>query len=172
MKYVIISDMHDNYSNLIRVSAWCENNRVNKIICCGDLTNNETLRLLSDCVSGPIHLIRGNADVYDEDAVWQYNNICYYGRIGRIRINNINIGICHEPNYYDKVLAQGQCDTIFYGHTHKPWFSEKKYKSKGRDKEHRVRLVNPGNLGGLMYQATFAVWTVSSNRLELIVLNQ
>ena len=48
MKVVIISDVHNNTTNLKKVLDFCAKNKIGKIICCGDLSSNETLDFLND----------------------------------------------------------------------------------------------------------------------------
>ena len=44
MLIAIISDIHDNIPNLKKVLDYCRENKVEKIICCGDLATLETTR--------------------------------------------------------------------------------------------------------------------------------
>jgi len=156
----IISDIHDNLVNLEKCLTWCAKQKITEIICCGDVTNSETLRFLALAWQGLVHLVKGNMEIYDEDELKQYQNIKYYGKVGRIEFVGKIIGVCHEQYLCDKVLGQGPCEIVFYGHTHKPWQSEKG----------GAKLVNPGTLGGTFQKATFATWDIGSNKLELKIL--
>jgi putative phosphoesterase len=162
MRIVVISDIHDNIVNLEKCLSWCAANKVASIICCGDVTNRDTLRDLSNGFTGNIYLVRGNMEIFrDEDAA-EFNNIRYEGRVGRWEIGGRSIGACHEPYLIDKVLEKGDCDVIFYGHTHKPW------------EEHKsgTRLINPGTLGGMFSRATFAFWDTNKEELELKIMDR
>ena len=64
MKIAIISDIHDNLVNLKKCLDWCGQNGAEAVICCGDVTNGETLAFLRDNFRGPIHLVRGNMEIY------------------------------------------------------------------------------------------------------------
>lgn len=160
MKIVIISDIHDNLVNLKKCLNWSAKNNVKEIICCGDVTNSETLNFLSKNFIGIINLVKGNMEIYDEKEICQYNNIKYYGRVGRIKISNQNIGLCHEPFLIEKVLKLGKCIIVFYGHTHKPFIEEK----------NKVKLINSGTLGGVFTKATFAIWDSKNGSIELKLL--
>ncbi len=161
MKIAIISDVHDNPVNLKKCLDWCAANDIGDIICCGDVTNGDTLKFLSEHWRGPIHLVKGNMEIYDEAETGLYENIRYYGRTGEFNLGDKKIGLCHEPFLIDKLLANNGHDIIFYGHTHKPWQSKK----------NDVMLVNPGTLGGTFQRATFAVWDTESDNLELKILD-
>ncbi|MDP3043035.1 MAG: YfcE family phosphodiesterase [bacterium] len=160
MKIAIISDIHDNLINLKKCLNWCEENNIEELICCGDVTNSETLEFLSRNFTGKVHLVKGNMEIYGEKEVERYGNIKYYGRVGRAEINGKNVGICHEPFLIKKILEQGECDIIFYGHTHAPW----------TEKQDSITTVNPGTLGAVFQKATFAAWDSESGALELKVL--
>jgi len=160
MKVAIISDIHDNLVNLEKCLNWCQENKVKNIICCGDVTNGETLKLLAENFAGKIYLVNGNVELYDKEEIKQYKNIKYFGRIGRFELNKKNIGFCHELYLVEKILEKGKCDIIFYGHTHKPW----------EEKVHETKIINPGTLGGVFTRATFAVWDTKSEKLELKLL--
>jgi putative phosphoesterase len=164
MLIAIIADIHDNLENLMKFLSWCRENKADELICCGDVTNSETLGVLSKEFEGKIHLVSGNMEIFQKQEVEQYNNIKYYGRTGIFEIDGQTIGICHEPEFIDKILEQNDCKIIFYGHTHKPWMSSKKHK------ERFVMLANPGTLGGVLQRATFA--TMEGEKLELKILDQ
>ncbi len=161
MKIAIISDIHDNLVNLRKCLAWCEKNNIEKIICCGDVTNGETLGILAEEFGKEIFLVRGNLEIYEEEEIEPYKNYTYGGRTAIWEIGGKRVGVCHEPFLIDQVLAKGKCDIVFYGHTHQPWIEEKK----------GIQIVNPGTLGGVFTQATFAVWDTASGKLELKLLN-
>lgn len=160
MKVGIISDIHDNIINLDKCLKWCKSSNVKSLICCGDITNNQTLSKMSDKFLGDIFLVRGNADNFEDSDLKKYKNINYLGRVGQIELGSKKIGLCHEPFLIDKVLEMGDCDYIFYGHTHKPW----------EEKKDNTRIINPGTLGGMFQKATFAVLDLENNNLELKIL--
>jgi putative phosphoesterase len=180
MKIAIISDIHDNLPNLKKCLSWCAENKIEKLICAGDVTNSETLQILSENFKGEIFMIAGNGETYDEDVAAAYENINYGGRFAIFKIDGKNIGVCHEPSFIADVLkssllskeglpvlsvAEGgdgsdKCDIIFYGHTHKPWIEIK----------NGIQIVNPGTLGGVYTPATFAVWDTTKTEPELKLL--
>ena len=118
MKMAIISDIHDNLVNLEKCLAWCETQNVKQLICCGDVTNSETLAFLANNFKGIIHLVRGNVEIYNENEVGGYDNIKYYDKISIVEIDYKKVGICHEPYLIEKIIKQSLVDIIFYGHTH------------------------------------------------------
>jgi len=178
MKIAIVSDIHDNLVNLQKCLAWCKENSVEKMICCGDVTNGETLKFLSQNFSGEIFLVRGNMELYDEDELVAYSNIIDGGRTAIWDVDTKKIGVCHEPFLIKELFAkiksplsrrvpEGQgalinkLDVIFYGHTHKPWIEDRG----------GTLVVNPGTLGGVFSRATFAFYDTAKNAPELKILD-
>lgn len=159
MKFLIISDIHDNLVNLEKCVNWGREQGIENAICCGDVVNSETLEYLSKNFK-VMYLVRGNLEIYDEAEVHKYKNINYLGKFGVFEVNNKTVGLCHEPWFIKKVSEQEKCNIIFYGHTHEPWISEKD----------GLITANPGTLGGVFNKATFAVWDSISGKLELKLL--
>jgi hypothetical protein len=162
MLIAIISDIHDNIVNLEKCLEWCRKNQVEKIICCGDVTNSETISYLAANFSGEIFLVAGNMELYEENILTRYRNIKYSGEVGLKKIGGLNIGFCHQPEKIKKVfkLSDLAPDFIFYGHTHKPWLEQ----------TDKTIIANPGNAAGVFQQATFAVLDTDTKKLDLKII--
>ncbi len=159
MKIVIISDIHDNSPNLTQCLNWCQEQKIDALICCGDITNQDTLNFLAKNFPYNIYLVRGNIDSWSDSEAQEYENINFFHRIGNFSLDGYKVGICHEPYLIKKVLEK-KCHIVFYGHTHKPWVEDRK----------GVQLVNPGALEGGYQKGTFAFWDTKNKKLELKVL--
>lgn len=159
MKFVIISDIHDNLVNLEKCVNWGRTLKIKDAICCGDVVNNETLAYLAEKFK-TIYLVRGNLEIYEEAEIKKHKNINYLGRFGVFEVEEKSLGLCHEPWFIKKVLELKQSQVIFYGHTHKPWLEEKD----------GCVTANPGTLGGVFNKASFAVYDSRSGKLELKIL--
>ena len=159
MKFLVISDIHDNLVNLKKCLDWGRGEGVDNAVCCGDVVNAETLKHLAENFK-TIYLVRGNLEIYEEPEVNKYSNINYLNRFGTFEIDGRAVGLCHEPWFIKKVLELKKCNLVFYGHTHKPWIEE-------RD---GVITANPGTLGGVFNKASFAVWDSLNGKLELKIL--
>jgi hypothetical protein len=159
MQIAIISDIHDNLANLEKCLTWCRQNKVSKIICCGDLTNLDTVSYLAHNFLGEIFLVAGNAEIYEEFKLNKFKNINYCGEVGYKTIDNLKIGFYHKPKTLKKIqeLSLLNLDFIFYGHTHKPWL----------EKNNNLIIANPGTLAGTFSQATFAILDTSTKNLTL-----
>lgn len=159
MKFLVISDIHDNLANLEKCVNWVRKQEITGAICCGDIANAETLAYLVKNFK-TIYLVRGNLEIYDEMEIKKYNNINYLGRFGVFELDNKIIGLCHEPWFIKKVLELKKCNIVFYGHTHEPWLEEK----------NGLLTANSGTLGGVFNKASFAVYDSLNGRLELKIL--
>jgi len=160
----VISDIHDNLANLDKVIKYCQEQKITTMICCGDVTNSETLKYLAKKFPGTIWLALGNMELFDEEEVEQYKNINCLGRTGGyFQYKDKSIGLCHEPSLVDGLLErQPQIDIVFYGHTHRPW----------QDQKEQIKLVNPGNVANTLYAPSFAIYDPKTNESQLKLLNE
>lgn len=160
MKIGIISDTHDNLANLEIFLDWAIKNNIETIIHCGDMTESDTLRWLSRRFSDPIKIVFGNVEV-DQERFFplseKHLNIEVFKDIGQVKINNLNIAFVHQPEKIDQIIDKNDFDFIFYGHTHRPWIKQ----------EGKTIIANPGTLGGIFNEPTFAVLDSLDGRLEL-----
>jgi len=163
MKIAIVSDVHDNISNLEKFLNWCQKNKIDKIICCGDICNSATLKFFSTKFKGEIFLVSGNGEIYEKEDYQVLKNIKHYGLLGKEKIFNLNFAFCHFEKEISKMLQVSDevFDFIFYGHSHKPWL----------EKKGKTIIANPGNLAGIFFSPTFAVLDVVTKNLELKLLD-
>jgi hypothetical protein len=166
MKIAVVSDIHDNLSALNiffeLIVKETDENKIENIICCGDVTNEETLKELLSKFAGTIYLVKGNGEIYQEENLVKYKNIKYLGRYNTVELGNFKIGICHEPIFIKTLFEKEKnLSFIFYGHTHKPWLSMK----------NKATIINPGTLGGVFQKSSFAIWDSNSGKIKLKLLH-
>jgi len=167
MKIAIISDTHDNLANLKKAADWIKKEKIKTIIHCGDIFKPETIKEGLKGFDGKIHLIFSPADAdfsgIPRNSFRDIKGVEVCEEFGQIKIKNGPlIAFCHFPEIAEKLATLKKYDLIFFGHTHLPW----------ENKIGKTRLVNPGNLAGLFYKATFAVYNTKGNKLELIILEK
>ena len=165
MLIAIISDIHDNIPNLTKVLDYCRENKIEKIICCGDLASIETLDFLNDNFEGEIFFVFGNMDddylrnyPFENNA---YKNTKIFKDFGEAEIEKQKIAFVHKPEPAEELCMTGKYAFVFHGHTHKPWTEQK----------NNCTLLNPGNVANQIYPPTFAVWNTNSNNFQLIRIN-
>jgi hypothetical protein len=162
MLIAIISDIHDNLLNLEKCLNWCKSQKINTMICCGDVCDADTLKFLTKNFPGKIFLVEGNGETFTQDDLKGLKNIDYRQEAGVEKISGLNLGFCHKNRDTNKVisLSSAALDFIFFGHSHKPWL----------EKRDQTFFANPGNLSGTFYQATFATLDTKNKNLELKIL--
>lgn len=163
MLIAIASDLHDNLANWQIFNNYLNEQGITTLLFCGDLCNSETLQYIRQEFSGKIYFISGNQELYALQEAENLKNSKFLGRYGAIEIENIKIGLIHEPYYKEKLLKENdKLNFIFYGHTHKPWI----------ENEGSLVIANPGTLGGVFYRASFALLDTKNKKLELKILDQ
>lgn len=167
MKLAIISDSHDNLPNIEKTLEWIKKEKISVLIHCGDVASRETLKKILDSFSGEIFLTLGNMDKgylsrKDLSFLENITNLKIFDRKGELEIGNKKIGFTHFLGPAKTLARSQQYDLVFFGHTHKPW----------EEGVGDCRLVNPGNLAGLFYPATFAVYDPGTDQLKLKILDK
>jgi putative phosphoesterase len=172
MRIALISDIHDNIANLQKVLDFCARQKIETIICCGDLASLDTLDYINENFPGTIHYTFGNMD--DEHLVnfkfgEKYKNTFVYQNFGEAEVGNKRVAFVHYPEAAQELCQTGKYNFVFHGHTHKPWSAEASAKETRGSK--KCTILNPGNVTGTFYPPTFAVWNVENDKFELIRIN-
>jgi len=164
MSIAILSDSHDNLLNLNKTLQWINQQKINTIIHCGDICSAATLKAILDNFAGEIHYVAGNADQVAslKQLAAEEPRLTFYGKEGQLTVDDKKISFTHFPDRAKELARRGDNDLVFYGHSHKPWAE----KINGR------QMVNPGNVAGMFYKATFAVYYPSRDKLELKILER
>lgn len=162
MKIAIISDTHDNLANLEKFLSFIKKEKISAIFHCGDFTTPETLAYLSAKFNGKIFLSLGNGDLKSEilKNFSGRKKITIFENVGEISLGDKKIIFSHFLENVKNFFKE--CDLAFYGHTHKPEI----------EKIGKCILVNPGNLAGLYYKATFAVLDLKTEVPQLKILEK
>jgi uncharacterized protein len=175
MLIAIISDIHNNEVNLKKVLDYCKDNKIEKIICCGDLASIEMLKFLSENFSGNVYYVFGNMDrdqLQDLELAYQHKNIKIFQSVGEIEIGDKRVAFVHYPRVAKKLAEIGKYDFVFYGHTHKPWVSSVPLNETTADQGLKsYTMLNPGNVAGEIYPPTFAIWNTKDDKFELICIH-
>ncbi|MDX9913253.1 MAG: YfcE family phosphodiesterase [Candidatus Moranbacteria bacterium] len=173
MKVAIISDIHNNETNLKKVLDYCENKKIKKIICCGDLASDETLDFMADNFNPPgggeIFYTFGNMDneqLREFQYVDVYKNVNLFRNFGEIEVEGKQVAFVHFPDKAKRLAESGKYDFVFYGHTHKPWTEI--IEARRKQYVFNCTLLNPGNVAGEHYLPTFATWNTEDDKFELI----
>jgi len=164
MKIAIFSDSHDNLYNIDLFLNFIQEQKIDQIICCGDITTVDTLGQIVTKCDKTVHLVTGNADNDDNfySAIDVMDSVLYYDKFGEVSLDNLNLAFVHYPGEAKKLAQTKKYDYVFYGHTHMPW----------REQVGDCHVVNPGTLAGLFFRASFAIFNTANGFLELKLIDR
>lgn len=161
MKLAVLSDIHDNQARLKEALAICAKNKIESCICCGDVGNFVTARMIFDSFRN-VYFALGNADFNLRDKTSLFpENVLFSENVLEIEIDGLRIAVVHY-DYKTRALAEsGGYDLIFYGHSHTPW-----EKTMGK-----TIVLNPGEVAGQYGQASFAIFDTETKKAALKLLH-
>lgn len=170
MKIAAISDTHGNLANIRTALEEIKKEGIEFIIHCGDIGGPETLEVFDE-FNGKIFAVFGNADKgyfeKENSHFERFSNIKFFGSFdsagadfGEAELDSKKIAFVHFPEVAQDLAKSQKYDLVFYGHTHRPH----------QEKIGKTELINPGNLSGLLYRASFAVYDTQTGELELKIL--
>ncbi len=163
MKIAILSDIHENFHNLILTLKEIESRDVEQIIFLGDFMNAGIATLLSESPT-PIFAIWGNNDgdkpTICRKALQQGSNLTMSDNVYHfLEFDNRKIFITHFPDLAKPMAKTGDFDAVFYGHNH----------LKNEDKIGNCLIVNPGEISAHKTgKATFAIYDTKENSAEFV----
>lgn len=165
MLVAVISDIHENFHNLILSLEDMNAKGVEKILCLGDLMNAGIAKILA-AQAIPTYMIWGNNDgekvdimraSYREDSNLEVSLNTY----DFMEIDDKLVFITHYNDLAAPMAQSGLYDAIFYGHNH----------LQKKEIVNDTLVVNPGELcaqkTGL---STYAIYNTETNDAEIITL--
>lgn len=165
MKIGILSDTHNDYSNIQKALAIFENHKPDILIFCGDATTVESIEWFCEY---PIIYTFGNGDFLTGEIkayLKAYNQLNFAGYVYKGVLGGRKIGVTHGHllNYYDDMINDEQLDYLFSGHTH-----VRMDKRIGR-----TRQINPGAIGGTRKQSrSIAILDTDTDELIFEILEE
>ena len=165
MRIAIISDIHENFHNLILALSDMNGQSIDRILCLGDLMNSGIAKVLA-IQEVPVYMIWGNNDgekvditvaSKEEGSSLTVSNNTY----DFITIDNRKIFITHYNDLAVPMAHSGLYDAVFYGHDH----------LKNIEKINDCWVVNPGELAASKTGiASYAIYDTASNSIEIITV--
>jgi len=179
MKIAIVSDTHDNVPNFKKAVDWIKKQKISIIIHCGDIFKPETVKEILKSFKGKIYIVFSPADAdfsgIPADSFKRLKRVKVFEEFGEIKISGKKIAFCHFPEIANDLAASQDYDLVFYGHSHKPWLQTFRWCNETHhrhDSGQETKLVNPGNLAGIFYKPTFAIYDTKDDKLELKILEK
>ncbi len=167
MEFAIISDIHDNLTNLKASLSIINDRNIDTIICCGDFCSPFVIHELGKS-NLTVHAVFGNNDgdrFNIQKIAAEYPNLNIHGEyIGdmenQLILDGVKIGVTHYPFYAHTMIKTNWYDAVFFGHTHQ--YHKQKFG--------RALYMNPGEIAGIFGPASFAIYNTSERGSEQILL--
>lgn len=163
MKIAVISDIHGNMSYLSKAKEIIDSEKINIVICCGDVQTEEIFHEL-DSWPQKVYLTLGNADLELvkklESGLIYPEKLEYFKDFGVVNLAGKKIAFTHYDFYAKKLVTEGKYNLIFYGHTHTPW----------EEKIGQTILLNPGEITAQFGKPTFAIYDLAKMKAKLVLL--
>ena len=161
MKIGVLSDTHDNLSNLTYVMNTYRERGITTLIHCGDLTS---LDMVSHFEGFRVIYTMGNMDVVTgaiKKRLQKMRDDNFAGMVFKGKLGGVDVAATHShvDGKVMELVREKRFDWIFHGHTHEK-----------RDEVVRgARIVNPGALGGLGREPrTFCIVDLEAAEVEFL----
>ncbi len=162
MKIAIIADTHNNWANFKKAIDWIKKEKIQLILHCGDICTQDVINEAVKYFDGEIKFVKGNGD-------W---NLDIPDKM-ELEIDGKRIAFTHFPDIAKKLSQSGKFDSVFYGHTHRPWDEKVFIHPKPSDgKDNECHMINPGELAGQFNKPTFATYDTITGKLDLKILER
>ncbi len=167
MIIAIISDVHENFHNLVLFLKKVQKYDAQKIIFLGDFMNNGIAKILASS-DIPVIAIWGNNDgdkvAITKTALSKQSNMTIgFDTYDFLEIDKKKIFITHYPLLVKPMAKSGEFDAVFYGHDHK----------KNIDKINNCIIVNPGEISAHKTgNSSFAIYNTKTNDVEIIEMKK
>lgn len=166
MKICVVSDSHDNRSFLRAAVEDAHARGAEAVIHCGDVVAPTTLRAIFH-VGLPVHVIHGNntGDTFNMARLAHQPEsiLTYHGMDAGIELHGRRIFIVHYPHYARAMGATGDWDIVCCGHDHIAAIENIR-----SIKDKHSLYVNPGTVGGIGADPTYAFGDLETMEFEII----
>jgi uncharacterized protein len=163
MKIGVISDSHDNLSNIRKAVEIFSTNGVEALIHGGDFCSPFTLAEFKPLSEKGVkmHAVFGNNDGDRVLLARRGEGFCTFADGSLIvTLGGKKIVVLHYPDLAEDLFRLGAYDLVIYGHNHKT-------RVEGREK----KLLNPGTSSGyLAERATVALVETAGMEVQIIAL--
>jgi len=163
MKIAVISDIHGNMAYLERAKAIIDIEKLEIVICCGDIQDEDCFKTL-DSWKQKVYIALGNADYKIRESLGRGTLWAEHAEVfldyGVLNVDGAKIAYCHYDSLAKKLAQDERFDIIFYGHTHTPW----------EEKIGKTVLLNPGEITAQFGKPTFAIYDLKTMKAELKLL--
>jgi hypothetical protein len=161
MKVALLSDIHENYHNLLKALDAMRERGVERILCLGD-----RIALVLAKSGIPVFCVWGNNDGDKHDIVTVAASAGSGLTMGAqtyafVEIEARKLFLTHYPDLAGPMARLQEFDAVFYGHDH----------IKRQEQVGLCLLVNPGEISAHKTgQATFAIYDTETNGVDFFAV--
>lgn len=165
MRIAVISDIHENFHNLILALQDMSRRDINQIICLGDLMNSGIAKLLG-AQEIPVFMIWGNNDGEKVEVALASKKegsslTVSLNVYDFLEFDSRKIFVSHYDDLAGPMAKSGEYDAVFYGHNH----------LASVEKESDCWIVNPGEIAASKTKkASYAIYDTEKDDVELTYL--
>jgi len=165
MKIGIISDIHENFHNLILALQEMEKQQIKQILCLGDLINPGIAKVLANQAI-PVFMIWGNNDGDKVEITLASKRAGSQLTVSVrtydfIELDGKKIFLSHYEDLALPMAKTGLYDAVFFGHNHEV----------SSEKVGDCWLINPGELAASKTKvATFSIYDTQKNIVDTLTL--
>ncbi len=163
MQVAVIADSHDNLNMIHRAVQFANQRQCQALLVLGDLVSPFAMTALK-AFQGRIYGVYGNNDG-DRLRLQQAANLIgadFTADPRCLELDGKRILMMHEPFLLEEAAASGRYDYVLYGHLHK--IDQRQLGA--------CRIVNPGELGGWLSQASLVLLDLDRGTTEAIHLDR
>ncbi|KWT93338.1 metallophosphoesterase [Candidatus Magnetominusculus xianensis] len=158
----VMSDSHDNMSNLVKAVRVFNESNLRYVLHAGDFTTVNTLRTIEDLNAEFIGIFGNNdSGILSHGPLELETNGWIHRQPHEFTIDNKKFVMIHEHFLVDSIVKDNRCDVLIYGHTHKPEAQQR----------NGTYILNPGELCGWLHGSpTVAILDTKSMEARIIGL--
>ncbi len=163
MEIAILSDSHDQLSNLEKAVDFLNSKSIPEIIFCGDFCSPIPVKRHFARFNGKIHAVFGNTEdraTIMKLSLSEVKNLNIYGEFGEFSVQDTKIAITHYPEYGEALANTGKYNLVCNGHTHK----------EKQDTIGNTIFINPGEVAGFFGDAGFKIYNTNSKQITKILI--
>jgi putative phosphoesterase len=154
----IISDTHDDMSQIKKVVEFFNKKDISHVIHAGDLVSPFTFEILGG-LKCPFTGIFGNNDG-DKVLLKEKSGDTLNNQPHILTIKGKKFAVVHEPTSVEALAASGQFDIVIYGHTHTPDIR----------KSGKTLIINPGKVA-VLHKGKSTLVLLDSDTMETKVVD-
>ena len=159
----VLSDIHDNLSNLDRALAVFRDRGIETLLFLGDFCSPIPSRVLGS-YQGTVHCVFGNGDgdrfAIRGVAADGHDALVLHGEWAELELDGRRVALTHYPFYAQALARTGDYDAVFSGHTHE----------RSQERFGDALWVNPGEVLGWNGRPSVAVWDTEANTVQYVEL--